>query len=418
MMRDVDILEVGLDFGNGVTSAGRLTMNDDNVGVFEYDPAFVASALRVSPHFPTNELVIAANPSAYDRVHGVFADSLPDAWGRFIIRHRLADEGIAYDALTALQKLALVGTRGMGALVYKPETDDAAFVPDEPDVDMLARESLKILAGDSSRESVIQLERLGGSSGGTRPKVLVFVDERGHVRSHRHDGYEPWIIKFRYADDFLDAGPLEVAYADMARSAGIAMSETLLIPSADGPGHFATKRFDRGPNGQRFHVISAAGVLDQDWQSPTTYSQLLKITRYVTQRHADVERIFRRMVFNVLSNNRDDHMRQHAFIMDERGSWSLAPAFDLTYSYGPNGQHYLDVNGKPRNITVDDMRALAKEHAIKKADDTINEVAAAVDRFNEFAVTHGVTDGTRQLVGTQISARLRESAAPSSNFRP
>ncbi|MGH7738422.1 MAG: HipA domain-containing protein [Candidatus Tyrphobacter sp.] len=159
------------------------------------------------------------------------------------------------------------------------------------------------------------------------------------MRTQPIDRFEPWIIKFRYADDFPDAGPLEVAYADMARCAGIDMSDVRLLPWADGPGHFATKRFDRGPNSQRFHVVSAAGVLDQEWLSPSTYSQLVNVTRYVMRQHADTERIFRRMIFDVLSNNRDDHVRQHAFIMDAAGSWRLAPAFDLTYSHGPAGQH-------------------------------------------------------------------------------
>ncbi len=409
-MRMIEILDVGFDFGEGIVPAGRLTLNEENVGVFEH--ATTASALRVNPFFATDALAIASNPSDFDRVHGVFADSLPDAWGQLLMRRALAESGVDYTALTPIQRLALVGAHGMGALVYRPEIDDAASIPEFPDIDMLSRESLKILEGASSHESLIQLERLGGSSGGTRPKVLVSIDDSGRVRSQPASGYELWIIKFRCINDVIDAGPLEVVYADMARSAGIAMSDVRLIPSTHGPGHFATKRFDRMPGGKRLHLVSAAGMFDQAWHIPATYTQLLSMTFAVTRQHLAVEQMFRRMIFNVLSNNRDDHLRQHAFLMDERGSWMLAPAYDLTYSPGPAGQHYLCVNGKPLAISIDDLRAVGKAHAIKNVDDIAHDVARAVDRFNEYAAGRGVSDATRMLVGTEIRARLTEAKIP------
>lgn len=408
MIRTINILDVGFDFGTGIVSAGRLTLNDANVGVFEHAADLSASALRVNPIFNTDALEIASNPSDFTRVHGVFADSLPDAWGQLIMRRKLAESGVDYGALTPLQRLALVGTNGMGALVYHPDINDTAPIPEFPDVDMLSRESLKVLEGASS-ESIVQLESLGGSSGGTRPKVLVYIDAVGHVRSQGDSGYEPWIIKFRHTNDFIDIGPLEVAYADMAQAAGIAMSDVRLIPSPSEPGYFATKRFDRAPGGERVHLVSAAGMFDQAWQVPGSYEQLLSMTRAVTQEQVMVEQMFRRMIFNVLSSNYDDHLRQHAFLMDDSGSWTLAPAYDLTYSTGPGGQHYLSVNNKPTVISVDDFRAVGKAHFIKNVDAIAEDVARAVDRFNEFAMKHGVSDTTRILVGTGIHARLTEA---------
>jgi serine/threonine-protein kinase HipA len=409
-MRNIDVVEVGLDFGKGPIRGGRLALDEQNVGVFEHDPAFARSPLRINRFFSTEELVRAREPSFYDRLHGVFADSLPDAWGRLIMRRRLALDRIDYGALSPLQKLALVGTRGLGALVYTPQIELPGSIPDIPDIDELARASLNILTTTARNEAIVQLERLGGSSGGTRPKILVFMNSVGHITTHSDTGYEPWMIKFRFADDFLDAGPLEVAYSQMARLAGITMADTRLVRASGGYGYFATRRFDRGPNGERYHVVSAAGMFDQRWDIPTTYSQLLNITFAAVRKHDAVEEVFRRMVFNVLANNRDDHLRQHAFIMDEHGVWTLAPAFDLTYSRGPAGQHYLAVNDKGSAIEIDDIRAVAKKHAIKHVDDIIEEVSSGVRRFADISIDCGVSDETRALVETQIHQRFQEAS--------
>jgi serine/threonine-protein kinase HipA len=407
-MTPIQSLEAGFDFGDGAFPVGRLAIDEErNVAVFEHDPRFISSKLRVNPFFEENELIVARAPAFYNRLHGVFSDSLPDAWGRLIMRRKLAAQGIDYGSLGPLDKLALVSTRGMGALIYRPDADEPAAVPEVPDLDTLANESLKILEGENS-ESIIQLERLGGSSGGARPKLLVFMNDDAEIRTHSQSGFSPWIVKFRHTSDPIDAGPLEAAYADMARAAGIRVSSTRLIPSACGPGYFATQRFDRGIGGARLHMVSAAAVFDVEWDGAAVdYTQLLNMARAVVG-HSGVEEIFRRMLFNVLSTNRDDHARQHAFLMDKAGTWSLAPAYDLTFSYGRNGQHYLAVNNKGNEITVGDIRHVAREHSIKNTDEIINEVAQAVDRFKEFAESYDVLPETQLLAERQLRDRFNE----------
>jgi serine/threonine-protein kinase HipA len=381
--------------------------------VLEYAPQFVASRLAINPLFrpPGNTLVRASSPRIFDGLHGVFADSLPDAWGELLMRRRAAADGIDFVALTVLDKLAAVGRRGMGALTYRPES----FVGvDEPaDLNVLAREASEILEGRDS-DVLAQLERLGGSAGGARPKVLVAMDAGGRVRSgvdHIPDEFDAWIVKFASSADLEDIGPLEAAYAAMARAAGLDISDTKLIAAPRGPGYFATKRFDRAPGGRRRHVLSVASVLEVDWRLPSLdYAGLLKTVRVVTRHQAEVEKMFRRMVFNVAAHNRDDHTKQHAFIMDDTGRWMLAPPYDLTFSAGPGGEHYLSVNGTGADVSRAAIDAVAQREASDSSTvrAIVDEVADAVGRFKEFARDYGVSRRTT----TAVSKVLDRDIAP------
>ena len=408
-MKPVSVVTVHLDFGGGsVHSVGRLAL-ERSLALFEYDPNFAASKLRINPFMETSGL-IRARATPFNGLHGIFADSLPDAWGQVLVRRRLEAEGVSYGSLTVLDKLSIVGHRGMGALIYDPQ-----ILNDVPhgrvlDPDALALESLRILRGESDGD-VIELERLGGSSGGARPKISAFIDPSGRILSAPATGFEAWLIKFRHTSDFDDVGPLEVAYADMARAAGVQMAPTRLIPSSSCPGFFATKRFDREQEGAvRVHMASVAALQDIDWTVPGAidYDNLLKIVRAVTREQPDVEQMFRRMVFNVLATNRDDHAKQHAFLMESSGRWKLAPAFDLGYAPGPNGQHYLDINGKGNAISLKDLHAVGEAHAIRHIDDVVDEVSDAIRQFSELTARHGVSDRTRELVASEIELRFRE----------
>lgn len=402
-------LYVELDFGTHVVNAGRLALDR---GTAVYEPAGeLGATLRVNPFFDISGLVRAKDPRTFDGLHGVFADSLPDAWGQILVSRRAAAHGIAYDSLTALDKLAIVGGRGMGALRYRPEFDHTPL-DESIDLDILATESLAILQGESSAV-LEQIEALGGSSGGARPKVLVGMNEVGDViagQSSLPDGYAHWIVKFRHRSDLVDIGPLEAAYADMAHAAGIVMTPTRLLPAKSGPGYFATQRFDRVGTARRLHVASAAGLLDADWDGPgVDADMLLKLTWAVTRQYDDVEKMFARIVFNVAVHNRDDHAKQHAFLMDERGTWRLAPAYDLTYSRGPGGEHYLAVNGKGNDITRNDLAKLADAHSIPsgRANEIIDGCIGAASSFSALARERGVSTGTARVVRSAIDAQLR-----------
>jgi serine/threonine-protein kinase HipA len=322
---------------------------------------------------------------------------------------------MSYDSLTVLDRLSIVGHGGMGALIYDPQLFASIPRLAHLDLDAIAAETFKILRGEQDGD-VVELERLGGSSGGARPKITAFMDESSkRISSGYEAGLEPWMIKFRYTNDFDDIGPLEAAYADMARAAGLEMAPTRLLQSSSGPGFFATKRFDRKEEGAvRLHMASAAGLHDIDWRTPgaISYDTLLKIVGFVTREHPDIEQMFRRMVYNVLATNRDDHPKQHAFLMTATGKWRLAPAFDLTYAPGPNGQHYLDVDGKGNQVTAGDLRAVGTAHAVRNIDSVIDEVSKAVRQFSTYARRYGVSEQTYDRVAKEIALRFDELDAP------
>ena len=269
----------------------------------------------------------------------------------------------------------------------------------------------------ASSDVLAEIEELGGSSGGARPKVLVGMNEAGEIIAGTHtlpSGFAAWIVKLSDSRDIAESGPLEAAYASMARVAGLEMSETTLLASRSGGGYFATKRFDRGDGGSRLHVASVAGLVDTEWQVPSLdYDTLLKITMAVTRQHRDVEKMFQRMVFNVIAHNRDDHAKQHAFLMDAAGTWSLAPAYDLTFSRGPGEEHYLAVCGKGTNISLDDIIAMGKKHGIppKRTSEIVEKTQQAVSQFERFAHDFGVTDKTlvsvRKILDAQLTSTRR-----------
>jgi serine/threonine-protein kinase HipA len=401
-------LHVTLAYGpDDEVPVGRLAIAAGTV-LFEYDEAFIAAGARINPVWgaPDRTVIRAKGPRAFKGLHGIFADSLPDAWGLELMRRRLAEQQLDYNSLSALAQLALVGGTGIGALVYRP--DHAEHAEGAIDLEVLADGAIAL---DGATTEVIQeLARLGGSSGGARPKVFIARNAAGHVIAGSGavpDGYDALIVKFHGSMDRIDIGPLEAAYADMARAGGVVVASTLLIPAPKGPGYFATQRFDRGPNNARRHMLSVAAIIETDWSVPAIdYVGLIAMTGHLTHDPAAAEQMFRRMVFNVLAANRDDHTKQHSFLQSRDDVWTLAPAYDLTLSSGPNGEHYLAVNGKGKNIALEDIYAVARETSIRetRARAIVDEVRSAIADFPTFAVKYDVTPAT-------IAAVKRATAA-------
>jgi serine/threonine-protein kinase HipA len=367
-------------------SVGRLAMAR-GLAQLEWSANVIAEGLPISPlHYLAEPGLHPARSRTFEGLHGFLSDSLPDAWGMLLLKRRLQRMGHRLEDLNAVDRLALVGTRGRGALVFQPETlglEAATSI----DVDALADESRHVLLGEETELEAL-LARLGGGSGGARPKVHVAISADGKLSAGDElaavitkSAGEEWIVKFAATNDPADIGPLEEAYARMARAAGVDMAETRLIPSATGPGHFAAKRFDRPAPRKRLHMVSLGGVLEASPYMPSVdYDGFLKTTLAITHSMADVEQAFRRMVFNVLARNRDDHVRQHAYLMHGRGDWRLAPAFDLTFSNGPGGEHYMAVLGEGRTITREHVEKLVKAHGIspKRVVSVIDDVRAAL----------------------------------------
>jgi serine/threonine-protein kinase HipA len=412
------VLRVALAFSPELqVPVGRLAL-DGNVVVFEYDAAFAASGLSLNPAFAAigPGLLHPRDPRAFRGLHGVFADSLPEAWGELLLERRLRQGGVAISSLTVLDRLALVGRGGRGALVYEP-ADDASIVTGEVDLHRLAGEAADVIEGHDSAV-LRELERLGGSSGGARPKVQVALDDAGHARAYESEalppGFTSWIIKFRGTVDRVDIGPLEAAYAEAARRAGIDMPRTRLILAPNGPGYFATERFDRAPKGRRFHMLSIAGMLDADPMVPSIdYETLLGAVRGATRDEQAVLQMYRRMVFNVLAVNRDDHGKQHALLLDGNGVWRLSPAYDLTFASGPGNEHYLAVNGRGRDVTRRDLLAVADAQSIspRRASPIIDEVAAVIEELPSIAGDFGVTRATLDELKSATSRQLSLAVA-------
>jgi serine/threonine-protein kinase HipA len=215
------------------------------------------------------------------------------------------------------------------------------------------------------------------------------------------EGFVPWLVKFRAPNDPEDIGPIEEAYADMAEAAGLVMSEHRLIPARQGPGYFATKRFDRIDGGGRLHMVSLAGAVEAPSEPGiVSYDTFLRATQAITRRKPDVEAAFRRMVFNILASNRDDHTRQHAYLMNASGDWRLAPAYDLTYAPGPGGEHYLDIEGEGRNPTRAHVLRLGARHSLDARAVTamVEEVRAAVARWPALGGAAGVTEASAKEI--------------------
>jgi|HubBroStandDraft_4_1064222.scaffolds.fasta_scaffold00014_77 serine/threonine-protein kinase HipA len=406
-------LRISLSFGpQHRVSVGRLAL-DGGIALLEYDSDFIASGLTLNPYLapPAKGLVEPKSPRDFDGLPGFIADSLPDAWGQLLMHRRAEAAGISYASLTPLDKLAAVGSRAMGALTYDPEitSDHTGAI----DLDRVAAESLELLEGHDVA-MLPALERLGGSSGGARPKALIAFNQSTNAIADGAgpipDGFEAWLVKFRSSrNDPEDIGPLEAAYADMARDAGLSVAPTRLFPGR-AYGYFGTQRFDRIAGNGRFHVLSVAAILDMDWDSGgLDYDRLMRLGRYVVQRHDATQRLFARMVFNVVANNRDDHAKQHAFLMNEQGAWDLAPSFDLTFARGRGGEHYLAVKGRAADdITRDLMVELAREHGIDAAESRsiIERTVDAVNRFKEFTRPYPISGSTCQDINRALQSNI------------
>jgi serine/threonine-protein kinase HipA len=386
---------------------GRLAMAG-GLAQLEWSPELIAAPMPVSALlYPPEPGLHPARGREFDGLHGFLSDSLPEGWGYLVMRRRLNKLGVAIETLSALDRLALVGDHGRGALTYRPATAPPPEV-DSLDLDALAAESTAILAGEEG-ELADTLAALAGGSGGARPKVQVGFDVEGRISVSDGEtaaGHEAWIVKFAATNDPPDIGPIEAAYAAMALAAGLTMAPYRLLPSKTGPGYFATRRFDRPEPGRRLHMVSLSGAVEAPWRSPASYDLFLRATLAITRHADDLHAAFRRMVFNVLACNRDDHTRQHSYLMDETGQWRLAPAYDLTYSAGPGGEHYLDVEGEGKNPSREQVRALGRRHGLsdRLIATIIDEVRAAVDSWSRFAEEAGATKAScREILAAHQS---------------
>lgn len=373
---------------------GRLAEVDRRI-YFEYDPAFIQSGVQLSPFkWPLRSGLIEHTDLSFGPLPGLFDDSLPDGWGLILMERHFRRQNIDVNGVSVLDRLAYLGTRTMGALTYHPSI---GVDRDERQLDLyaLGKNAAEVMSGDAATV-LPALMRAGGSPGGARPKVLVGVrgDQIISGEDDLSEGYEHWIVKFAAKADDHEAGPLEYAYARMAQAAGIDLPPTRLFEANKGKSvrrYFGVKRFDRLPGNHRVHVHTFANLIHVNFRIPSTdYQQLFQATQALTRNHRDVAELFRRMVFNVASHNRDDHAKNFAFLLLGDGdamTWSLSPAYDLICSQGPGGEHTMTLLGEGRNPTRDHCLKLAERFGIKKrqAAGIIERVNAAVADWPRFA---------------------------------
>jgi serine/threonine-protein kinase HipA len=406
---------------------GRLASRERRI-LFEYDPAFVTSGIEISPfELPLKPGVMESRRDLFDGLFGVFADSLPDGWGRLLLDRAVERHGIMRGQLGPLDRLAFVGRNGMGALSYEPDysgefggegqggrkkgrrigpgkTNDAA---NEISLDRIAEESRIVLTGDSE-EVFDELLRLNGSSGGARPKIVaqVSADRKRiiHGGGSLEPGYEHWMIKFASSQDGRDAGAIEYAYSLMAMAAGVEVPPTHLFRTRRG-GYFGVQRFDRNGD-RRIHMHSLAGLINADYRHPSLdYDTYLKTVMVLTRNMVEVEKAYALACFNVLAHNRDDHARNFSFLLGEDKRWVVAPAYDLTFSHGPNGEQSMLLLGEGRAPGAEGLTELGRKHSIKRARQILERVQSTVARWVGFSEQAGVTKKSSSQIDKTLGAK-------------
>lgn len=373
-METVEKLEVYYDG----THVGTLAPYQRYRTAFEYAGEWIRNGFSISPFsLPLEPGVKIAPAEPFDGLFGIFADSLPDGWGRLLADRMLRKEGGRPEEVSPLTRLSIVGTSGMGALEYKPvyKLNSASGIGD---LDRLAEECRKILRSQES-EDLDTLFALGGSSGGARPKILLRLD----------DG--EWIVKFPSSSDPAEIGLMEYEYNLCAKACGIDIPEVRLFPSSSCSGYFGCRRFDRtmSDSGKtKLHMATASALLEVSHRIPALdYSSLMALTWQLTKQAEDLKKMFTLMCFNVFAHNRDDHSNNFSFICDH-GIWRLAPAYDLTYSNSFGGEHATTVAGEGKNPGMKDILQIAKKAGIRQSQ--AKEIAEMV----------------RETVSTKLSAYL------------
>lgn len=400
---------------------GTLAVQHGRQIAFQYDAGWVTRGLELSPHQLGVRDLGTEVVWAPGGLHGLFADTLPDAWGERIQKMAFQRLGVSWHDLSPLDQLAALGTRAIGALSFRP-----AVALEHAPVGAASFEDLlttvdELLAGDTVADDPAVLDRLqraAGTAGGAQPKVLVGVRESDgaiYPDPEPPSAYRPYLIKFSPRTTGMNQSPahgaIELAYLRLARTAGLTVPEARLVETADARRHFAVARFDRTPAGGRRHVHSLAGLLGRAPSDAYDYDELLTVTLALTQRHGDVQEAFARGVFNVLTGNDDDHGRNTSFLLDPVEGWRLAPAYDLVFQPG-RGSRGMSLLGKERDIRRADVDALAARHGIRsrERDGLVARVVAAIGGWSAVARGTGVPPDWIMEIGAVIEARMQAFA--------
>ena len=420
------------------TRIGAVALTDSNgVASFEYEPSFLASGIQLAPLMMALAARVYSFPELQRRTFrglpGLLADSLPDRFGNNLINAWLARQGRTPESFDAVERLCYTGQRGMGALEFKPVQGPSAQTSGAIQIAELVALASEILSqqqglatsfqGPEREEALQTILRVGTSAGGARAKALIVWNaSTGEVRSGQLEappGFSHWLLKFdgvsgnkdRELEDPKGYGLIELAYSRMARAAGITMTDCRLLEE-NGRQHFMTRRFDRDDAGNKLHMQSLGALAHFDYNEPGSYSyeQAFLVMRQLQLPIQALEEQYRRMVFNLIARNQDDHVKNIAFLMDRDGQWSLSPAFDITWSFNPAGDwtatHQMSVNGKRDQFTRADLLAVGRSAQLKRgrAEAIAEEVIAAVRDWPLYAAEANVREESCSQI--QASHRL------------
>jgi serine/threonine-protein kinase HipA len=415
------------------TRIGAVSLEETGgVAAFQYDPDFLKSGIEVAPlTMPLSSRIYRfpeLTPVSFHGLPGLLADALPDRFGNTLTDAWLATQGRTPESFDAVERLCYMGTRGTGALEFGPAIGPEARTTRKIEIDALVALASDVLsrradlhhsfADDEREEALRDILRVGTSAGGARAKaVIAWNPQTNEVRSGQvraEPGFEYWILKFdgvsgnrdRELEDPKGYGAIEYAYYRMARIGGITMMRCRLFEEG-GRRHFMTRRFDRLAGGEKLHLQSLAALAHYDFNAAGahSYEQAFQVIRRLDLGMDAIEEQFRRMVFNVVARNQDDHVKNIAFLMNKEGRWALSPAFDLTYSFNPAGawtsRHQMSLNGKRDDFTLEDLRSCAHTALMKRgrAEAIFEEVRSAVLRWPEFANEAKVPDRWAEGIG-------------------
>ena len=421
------------------STIGAVVLEDNQmIASFQYDPDFAQSGIEVAPlMMPLSDKVYSFGDLAQESFHGLpglLADSLPDRFGNALIDAWLARQGRDPNSFNAVERLCYTGSRGMGALEFVPSTGPQPTSDHLLHVDQLVKLASDILTHRDSlqtnfdeeggAEAMTDILRIGTSAGGARAKAIIAWNPKtNEVRSGQtetDEGFEHWLIKFDGVSNNRDKeladpkgyGVIEYAYSKMATDCNITMNECRLF-NEGGRRHFMTRRFDRLAQGDKLHMQSLAAMVHLDFNQAGAhgYEQAFDAMRRLDLPASSTAEMYRRMVFNIIARNQDDHVKNIAFLMDRSGNWVLAPAFDMIYSYQPSGKwtssHQMTVNGKRDNFTLDDFLTCGKSALLKRgqAKKILNEVRQVVSCWRNYAEQAGVNSLQRDNI--QKTLRLK-----------
>ena len=404
---------------------------DPRTGVasFEFEPGFSRNNWDIAPlTMPISETRNGRKFSfpdlptnTYYGLPGMLADSLPDKFGNQLIEVWLATQGRQPDSMNPVERLCYMGKRGMGALEFHPATRIERGSSNNLEVSELVnltqrafrqKSDLKTNFTGAEAHALLDIIRVGTSAGGARAKAVIAINKHNIVKSGQVDvpeGYTHWLIKLdgisdEQLGDPKGYGRIEFAYYKMALDCGIIMNECRLL-EGNGRAHFMTRRFDRVENNQKLHMQTLCGLCHFDYNNPNAYAyeQAFQAMRSLRLPYTDAEQLFRRMIFNVLGQNNDDHTKNISFLMNKTGQWSLSPAYDVTYAYNPSSfwlaQHQLSVNNKREEITGKDILAVANQMNIKRAKEIIEQVRQVISNWKEYATSSGIPESQIKAIG-------------------